>query len=312
MNGRLYFSAVDGVSGRELWISDGSPTGTRLVKDINPGPVSGSPVFIGSSGDTALFRANDGVNGIEFWKSGGSEPSTTLIADLNPGGNSDPFAGEAVDLTFFFSAYDQANGRELWALDLTNTPPTADAGGPYSGNEGESIPLSGMALDLDDNELIYEWAVSSNACSISGTNTLQPDLICDDNGLYTVTLTVYDWWYASDSSQANVTTLNLPPSIVGYTFTPFPVRLNQIAYLTVDFLDPGTGDTHSAVIDWGDTYSTTGVVDQLAFTISGSHIYTETGDFLLTITLQDDDGAEITGQISITVNRGFFLPIIQK
>ncbi len=312
VNDRLFFNAVDGVTGRELWVSDGSPTGTRLVKDINPGPVSGSPVFIGSSGDTALFRANNGINGIEFWKSGGSEASTTLVADINPGGDSDPFEGKAIGLTFFFSAFDNQNGRELWALDLTNTPPTANAGGPYSGLEGATIPLTGTAVDLDDNELIYDWTVSSPDCTISGANTLEPGITCGDDGVYTATLTVSDWWFASDTSQATVTTENLPPTILSYTFTPFPVRLNQIAYLTVDFTDPGNRDTHSAMIDWGDTITTTGSVDQLALTVSGEHIYTDIGDFILTLTLRDDDGAEVTDEITITVARGFFLPFIQK
>jgi len=33
----LYFSARDANHGRELWVSDGTARGTRLVMDINPG-----------------------------------------------------------------------------------------------------------------------------------------------------------------------------------------------------------------------------------------------------------------------------------
>ena len=33
----LFFGAFDPVSGQELWKSDGTETGTVLVKDINPG-----------------------------------------------------------------------------------------------------------------------------------------------------------------------------------------------------------------------------------------------------------------------------------
>ncbi len=37
-NGAIYFSADDGVNGRELWKTDGTQGGTVLVKDILTGP----------------------------------------------------------------------------------------------------------------------------------------------------------------------------------------------------------------------------------------------------------------------------------
>src|SRR5258705_13807542 len=38
-----FFVADDGISGRELWRSDGTDAGTMLVKDINPGLLSSNP-----------------------------------------------------------------------------------------------------------------------------------------------------------------------------------------------------------------------------------------------------------------------------
>src|SRR2546430_2070150 len=35
VNGTLFFTAGDGTDGHELWKSDGTAKGTRLVKDIN-------------------------------------------------------------------------------------------------------------------------------------------------------------------------------------------------------------------------------------------------------------------------------------
>lgn len=37
VGGTMSFTADDGVHGRELWKSDGTRSGTVLVKDINPG-----------------------------------------------------------------------------------------------------------------------------------------------------------------------------------------------------------------------------------------------------------------------------------
>ena len=59
-DGQLYFSAIDGSHGRELWAYDG--TTVRLVRDINPGPY-GSEVAELTVFDGALyFRADDGYS----------------------------------------------------------------------------------------------------------------------------------------------------------------------------------------------------------------------------------------------------------
>src|SRR5688572_28595111 len=60
--GVLYFGAEDGIHGQELWRSDGTPAGTRMVKDICPGRCSGFRQFdeIVALGANLLFVASDG------------------------------------------------------------------------------------------------------------------------------------------------------------------------------------------------------------------------------------------------------------
>lgn len=84
-NGSLVFSAPVGEDGEELWITDGTPAGTMLLKDINPGPKGSAPVHFTSAGDVAYFAADDGVHGRELWKTDGTSAGTVMVADINAG-----------------------------------------------------------------------------------------------------------------------------------------------------------------------------------------------------------------------------------
>ncbi len=123
MNGTLFFSAIsDGNSGRELWKSDGTVTGTVLVKDINPGGGS-IPQQLTDVNGTLFFGADDGATGRELWKSDGTTAGTVLVKDINPGaaGALPLLAITITDVngTAFFNADDGTIGLELWKSDGT-------------------------------------------------------------------------------------------------------------------------------------------------------------------------------------------------
>src|SRR5438477_951107 len=46
MNATLYFSASDTTHGNQLWKSDGTASGTSMVKDINAGTVGSVPSHV--------------------------------------------------------------------------------------------------------------------------------------------------------------------------------------------------------------------------------------------------------------------------
>ncbi len=131
VNGRLVFFASDGVHGMELWTSDGTESGTRLVKDIFPGPSNssyGSGMTV--AGQAVFFRADDGEHGSELWRSDGTEAGTMLVADINPGkADSVPYEITPVGNEVFFTAADESGNRRLWRTDSagSRTPLVSDS-----------------------------------------------------------------------------------------------------------------------------------------------------------------------------------------
>ena len=85
MRKRLYFTANDGKHGLELWNSDGTRSGTKLVKDINTGPDDSDPDSLTAFKGRLLFSADDGVHGSEMWRSNGTKANTALLINLEPG-----------------------------------------------------------------------------------------------------------------------------------------------------------------------------------------------------------------------------------
>ncbi|MCP4902795.1 MAG: hypothetical protein GY906_38020, partial [bacterium] len=64
-----------------------------------------------------------------------------------------------------------------------------------------------------------------------------------------------------------------------------------LAQLVVSFSDEDLGNTHSATIDWGDgTSPESGQVDQVSRTVSGEHLYTGEGPYVVEICVSDDAG----------------------
>ena len=122
IGGTLFFvaTAYDG-TGRELWKSDGTETGTVMVKDIIP-PGPGEPEFLTNVNGTLYFRADDGVHGIELWKSDGTEAGTMMVKDIHPTANGSPMFLTDVDGTLFFTGYSMDSGgvRKLWKSDGTS------------------------------------------------------------------------------------------------------------------------------------------------------------------------------------------------
>ncbi|RFS13754.1 3-coathanger stack domain-containing protein [Emticicia sp. C21] len=109
--------------GYELWISDGTSSGTYLVKDINPGTNSSYPGTFLKFGDKLVFWANNGSNGSEPWITDGTENGTMLLSDFYPG-TSSSYINNSTDYVIsgsklYFTVSSQDRGYELAVTDGT-------------------------------------------------------------------------------------------------------------------------------------------------------------------------------------------------
>jgi ELWxxDGT repeat protein len=191
----LFFAADNGISGTELWRSDGTAAGTQLVRDINPGPASSNPSDLVNVGGVLYFAADDGVRGRELWRSDGTANGTRLAFDINPGrASSNPADLVGFNGRVYFAADNGVAGRELISFNPANNRitvldirPGRNSSNPtdltVSGNRlffaAENVPVLGRELWVSDGTLGGTQIIDINRSPNQSSN---PSDLVDVNG----------------------------------------------------------------------------------------------------------------------------------
>jgi ELWxxDGT repeat protein len=143
------FGATDGMHGRELWVTDGSPAGARMVRDVVPGPQDGCLDGFAVVDGVAYFAIGaDWRVGrrAELWRTDGTTAGTWRVAELE---GAKPTRLTAAAGAVFFVGQDASHGYELWRSDGTaaGTALLVDTlTGPTSGMEETQLESTGDLL----------------------------------------------------------------------------------------------------------------------------------------------------------------------
>lgn len=119
----LFAAEVTG-SGREIWITDGTTAGTRMVTEMAPGADSNFPLGMLRVGPLVYFRA--GVDdGLRLWRTDGTAAGTIELGVPDPWINrpedlacSSPWAGSWNGRVWLFRR-PPTSPQELWSTDGT-------------------------------------------------------------------------------------------------------------------------------------------------------------------------------------------------
>ena len=156
--------------------------------------------------------------------------------------------------------------------------------------------------------------------AIDGTPAVDGQPLPATPGAYTLTFSATDQTGRTTSGSAAFTIVPVAatPVITGLTVPTGIAPIADPVAIGATFTDVSAPfDTHTATIDWGDgTISPAMVVSPTAATVPGSvigsHLYTSTGRFTVTLTLVDATGVEAVRSAEIVVNDPTAAPVIQN
>jgi PKD repeat protein len=113
----------------------------------------------------------------------------------------------------------------------------------------------------------------------------------DGHALYIAgSVAVLDHFISADAALLKISLGGNNSPVVGEITAPAaPVAVNSIVNASASFTDADPSDTHTAVWSWGDGTTSAGTVSESggSGTVTGSHVYTDAGDYQLTLTVTD-------------------------
>jgi Bacterial Ig-like domain (group 1) len=213
-------------------------------------------------------------------------------------------------------ATDESNAvKKTWkpegdqAISATGTTVSGTEGASFSGTVATFTDPDTSAT-ASEYAATIEWGDgSSSTGTVSGSDgsfAVSGEHTYADEGSYEIKVTISDVDNEGNKATAGSTANVADAALAAAGVSPAPVSPQSFSGAVASFTDANTGSSiedFTATIEWGDGSSSTGTVSGSggSYGVSGSHTYTGTGYFTITVHIVDDGGstAEATTKVLI-------------
>jgi hypothetical protein len=298
-------------SGSDSWSVGGTSTATSDVfASAPPVPVSNGGVHVTSTVNWLVPPAQSAEQTynviVRYEKVNGSAPlnggTVTITFTVAGTGGSTPPADtdndgvpDSTDNCPGTANADQADADGDGSGDACDSnsyaPAVGTAASDASGDEGDTLTASGSFTDRDGSDTLAISGSGDGTVTDNGDGTWLWSLPTTDDGSGSVTVTASDGEHTVATDTFTWGADNVAPSLSTLALggaTGTACTSGNTVTLDFSFTDPGSGDSWTADIDWGDgtthnpLSATTGAQPQ------ATHSYAP-GSYTITVTVADDD-----------------------
>ncbi len=279
-------------------VLDNDGDGTRNSLDSTPdGDPTPPPADPDTDGDGVLDSADNCDNASNPQQEDADEDGIGDVCDSDRDGDN---VANVDDNCPDISNEDQTDadrderGRACDSNDAA--PELGTAADDATGTEGGTLSTLGDFTDADGNDSLSLSVPAGTPGTFKdlGGGRWSWELATTDNvsgGPITVTASDGDATHAVATDEFTYSAANAAPVVGTVSMTRKTVD-NKLQPCSVDlsaaFTDPGSGDTHSASINWGDG-STPVAVSSATSPVTGSYTYAAAGTYTASVTVTDDD-----------------------
>ena len=213
----------------------------------------------------------------------------------------------AVTVTVADNAGASATATSSVSVHAANQAPSITSLVVTAGDEGASSTLALTFADTDPADthtVTVAWgdgATSDPVTLASTVTTFDASHVYADTGTYSVVLTLADSASHTVTANASVSPTNVSPVVGNLTLSPSSVVDHQTLTVSGSFTDPGTADTFTLTLDWGDGTSSSDSLAAGTRSFSMTHAYNAAGTVTVKATVADRDTGKSSSSATFDV-----------